>query len=361
MLRPLLVGILAGAALAQEPADLVLLVGHAIPVSAPRAPDQAIVVRGGRIEAVLPRVEAPPARVVREFPHAYAFPGLIDAATGLGLLSEAPAGARALAPAQRVSDGLDLARRELAEARQAGLVAAAVLPSPAYAVGGLGALLGWRAGGSAVILDPERLIHMSLEEARYDAGIAPTTAEGALPGILQAISRPEAAARPLWVRFGQPGERELAHEIAARAPERTVFVAPPAAFPRGRLESRPRGIVLTGVAPAMSGPDREAVRRLGALGVPLALSSEPPARPAAWLRVSAISLAGILGDPDRAAAAVTLVPARLLGLEAETGCLAPGRRADITLWTRDPLDPRARLIAVLAAGAWIVPPPESED
>lgn len=54
--------------------------------------------------------------------------------------------------------------------------------------------------------------------------------------------------------------------------------------------------------------------------------------------------------PDRALAALTTEPARLLGLEREVGTLEPGRRADFLIADGDPLSGTGRLLAVWVGG-----------
>lgn len=53
---------------------------------------------------------------------------------------------------------------------------------------------------------------------------------------------------------------------------------------------------------------------------------------------------------DAALRAVTAVPAEALGLKDEVGSLAKGRRADLLVFTGDPLDPTSRLRAVILEG-----------
>ena len=50
---------------------------------------------------------------------------------------------------------------------------------------------------------------------------------------------------------------------------------------------------------------------------------------------------------EQASAAASANPARVLGLEASLGIIAPGRRADLVV-----LDDGLQVIAVIAAGAW---------
>jgi imidazolonepropionase-like amidohydrolase len=39
--------------------------------------------------------------------------------------------------------------------------------------------------------------------------------------------------------------------------------------------------------------------------------------------------------------AITIAPARLLGVDGRTGSLAAGKDADFVVWSHDPLDPAA--------------------
>jgi imidazolonepropionase-like amidohydrolase len=57
---------------------------------------------------------------------------------------------------------------------------------------------------------------------------------------------------------------------------------------------------------------------------------------------------------EAALAAVTLEPARALGLEARLGSLEPDKDANIVFWSADPLEPAARVQAVMLAGEFVV-------
>ncbi|GAB4156505.1 MAG: hypothetical protein Fur0037_24790 [Planctomycetota bacterium] len=48
--------------------------------------------------------------------------------------------------------------------------------------------------------------------------------------------------------------------------------------------------------------------------------------------------------------AVTILPARLLGIDARVGSLAPGKDADFVVWSTDPFDPTAVAEAVHVNG-----------
>src|SRR5690606_26693592 len=65
----------------------------------------------------------------------------------------------------------------------------------------------------------------------------------------------------------------------------------------------------------------------------------------------AAGIAAAHGLPDDAAlAAITHAPARIWGLDARIGTLAPGADADLVLWDGDPLEPASAPAAVFVAG-----------
>jgi hypothetical protein len=124
------------------------------------------------------------------------------------------------------------------------------------------------------------------------------------------------------------------------------------------------GVVLPPFAHSgRGGPDRafiawNAAARLHEAGIPLALSSHGAASPADRLdRQAGYAMRG--GLPfDAALAAVTLTPARMLGVEDRVGSIEPGKDADLVLWNGEPFETTSRVIGVLLDGRLIVDPRE---
>ncbi|MFO0637338.1 MAG: amidohydrolase family protein [Nannocystaceae bacterium] len=55
-------------------------------------------------------------------------------------------------------------------------------------------------------------------------------------------------------------------------------------------------------------------------------------------------------DPDRALAAITAVPARVLGMDAHYGTVAPGKVANLVIWRADPFELSSKPEAVWIRG-----------
>jgi imidazolonepropionase-like amidohydrolase len=88
--------------------------------------------------------------------------------------------------------------------------------------------------------------------------------------------------------------------------------------------------------------------RLAAAGVELAIITDHPVVPIHLLHVQAALAVREGLDPATALRALTLTPARVLGLDDRLGSLEPGKHATLCIWSGDPLDTRSRV-----ESAWI--------
>jgi imidazolonepropionase-like amidohydrolase len=88
--------------------------------------------------------------------------------------------------------------------------------------------------------------------------------------------------------------------------------------------------------------------RLAAAGVEIGIITDHPVVPIQLLHVQAALAVKEGLDPETALRAVTLTPARVLGVEDRLGSLVPGKAATLCVWSGDPLDVRSRVEA-----AWI--------
>lgn len=94
----------------------------------------------------------------------------------------------------------------------------------------------------------------------------------------------------------------------------------------------------------------EAARRFREAGVRFAIMTDHPVVPVEYLGLSAaLTVRGGL-DEESALAAVTIEPARILGLDDRIGSLEPGKEADLIILDRDPFDVRVRVERVYIGG-----------
>jgi imidazolonepropionase-like amidohydrolase len=90
--------------------------------------------------------------------------------------------------------------------------------------------------------------------------------------------------------------------------------------------------------------------RLAAAGVTIAITTDHPVVPIHFL-IHQATLAVKEGlDRDTALRAVTINPARIIGCADRIGSLAPGKDADVVIWSGDPLDVMSRAEVAYSSG-----------
>lgn len=90
--------------------------------------------------------------------------------------------------------------------------------------------------------------------------------------------------------------------------------------------------------------------KLAARGVDFAITTDHHQSPIQMLSVSAALAAHEGLDKDAALEAITLKPARLLGLGEHIGSLKAGKDADFQIWSGHPFDYKSRLLRVFVNG-----------
>jgi imidazolonepropionase-like amidohydrolase len=118
--------------------------------------------------------------------------------------------------------------------------------------------------------------------------------------------------------------------LADRIAERGVPVLiGPLLTSRSKVELRRRSIANPG--------------KLAAAGVEISIITDHPVVPINLLHVQAALAVKEGLDPEVALRAVTLHPARVLGIDDRVGSLAAGKSATLCVWSGDPLDVRSRV------------------
>jgi imidazolonepropionase-like amidohydrolase len=122
------------------------------------------------------------------------------------------------------------------------------------------------------------------------------------------------------------------------------------------LRAAKLGVILGPYAADQTRASLESLMRLSAAQVPAGFALDAPWRSAHDLRLSAARAMSVGAPRDAAWRALTSDAARLAGVGEALGELAPGREADLVLWSGDPLDLSSRVEAVYVDGAHAWPP-----
>jgi imidazolonepropionase-like amidohydrolase len=112
------------------------------------------------------------------------------------------------------------------------------------------------------------------------------------------------------------------------------------------------------IGPLIVGRSKVEVRRrtmrnpgiMARAGVRIALTTDHPVVPIDYLVHQATFAVKEGLDTETALRAITLNPARIMGLDDRVGALRPGLDADLVLWSGDPLDVMSRAVRVFIAG-----------
>jgi len=379
-----LAGLLA-AALAVTPASaqaIAIRGGKVFPVSGPPIDNGTVVIENGKIVAVGASVRVPAGATVIDAKGKWVTPGLVNAATQLGLVEIGAVaesndgrarGERAVAAAFRAWDALNPASALWAPATNEGITSVAVLP------GG-----GFVAGQAAVA---DTALSASGGMVRREA-------------VAMVVNLHSPAAAETGARAEQMARlREVLTDARVYATRKEAFESGNTrALATGRANLEALAPVVNGTMPLLVGVERasdiEAVLglardlqlkvailggaeawlvadKLAAANVPVltgALDNIPTSfaalgarqENAALLRKAGVRVAIIAGEGetfnvrnvrqhagnavayglpwDEALRAITLTPAEVFGVDGSIGTLQPGRDANIVVWDGDPLE-----------------------
>ncbi|HEY3559073.1 MAG TPA: amidohydrolase [Kribbella sp.] len=356
--------------------------GTVVPIDGPAIPGGTVLIDDGRIVDVGAQVAVPDQATVVDARGRWVLPGLVDAHTHMGTLEEGEGWAgddhdeatTPITPQLRALDAVNPADEGFRDAIGGGVLAVGINPGSCNPIAG--ETVAVRCTGRTVddmVLRSPAGMKSALGEnpKRYhgDAGRLPSTRMGIAAVIRQALAEAreyherrttvdlgkEALGRVLrreipWrqhchraddirtaVRLSEEFGYDLvidhgteAHLVADLLAERNIPVLlGPLIVGRGKVELRNRAF-------------RNA-RLLAEAGVELSLVTDHPVIPANLLIVQAAYAVREGLDRDLALRAVTLNPAKVLGIADRIGSLAPGKDADVCLWSGDPLDPMQRV------------------
>ena len=381
----------------------VLKGARVLPVGQPPIENGVVVVAGGRIQLV-GKADAilPQGATVIDCSGKVITPGFVDAATTIGLAArDLNESSSEVTPQLRVLDALDPADKGFRRARRAGTTTVHTAPGNRNVIGGLGAVLKTQGATIAEMLLKDRSslrVTLGAEPSQGNMAIRggspdsiyfrrPTTRMGVVWSLRKAfydalawrekktipgpdgkppvvVDNPamqtllEAVDKKLPVRTTARAEQDIrtALRIAGEFGYETMLEEPVEAWRVVDLIAQSKTKVLFG-APSLrtSGSARMdgADGRDGTL-MSLAKASIPFAITTAGgsddlLREALFAVRAGLSE-QQALAAITLVPAQILGVQDRVGSLAAGKDADLVVLTGDPFDPTTKIETVYLNG-----------
>jgi len=329
-------------------------------------------------------------------------PGLVDASVRIHGDMRSVEQSNEISPATRVASGLDPFAIEWDRQLRSGVTTVLVNPPDFDVIGGLGVVL--KTGGPESI--PERTVRadavlrgamgsqpsagnhpaygrptdfysrrpttrMGVEwewrKAFYDAGASRRDPARAFAGsdvVIRALTGDLPLAIQAWttqdIRTAVFLKEELERELDGRP--RMIIDAAAEAWKEPELLVRSKVAVVLPPFPANGRTGEGAfmawnvARLLHDRGVPIALSSHGlPGIEDRLPMQAAYAMRG--GLPfDVALEAVTIAPARMLGVEDRVGSIEVGKDADLVLWNGPPFEPQSRVVGVVLDGELRVDP-----
>lgn len=372
--------------------------GYVVPVEGKPLDGGTVLVRDGRIEAVGAKVRVPRGAQVVDATGRWVLPGFVEAHAHMGVHEEAegwagqdtnemtdPNGAR-----MRALDAINPADEGFRDALSGGVTTAVVKPGSGNPIGGQTvALKCWgRIVDEMLIRHPVSVKSALGENPKRvygDQKKLPSTRQGVAAVIRDAFSRAQdyRAKRDAAAKKSEPFDRDPSCEVLVRVLDgelpwsqhshraddiaTAIRLADEFGY-RLIVNHATEGHLLADVladkgidvviGPLFTTRSKVELRQrhlrnpglLARAGVRVAITTDHPVVPINFL-VHQATLAVKEGmDSGEALRALTINPARIMGLDDRVGSLEPGKDADVVIWSGDPLDVMSRALRVLIGG-----------
>ncbi|HOC18893.1 MAG TPA: amidohydrolase family protein [Vicinamibacterales bacterium] len=385
---------------AAQPQVTAIRGGRVVPVNGPAIENGTVIIADGKITAVGAKAAVPKGASVIDAKGGWVLPGLVDAHTSIGLAGERRDGppdelSDANTPQLLVLDGFNPYDRGVRRLVMAGITTALVTPGRANVIAGQPAVVRLAPGS------PDGVALLSPAGLKFSLGEGPKKAFGEksrLPGTRMGAAFVVRKALLDAAEYSRKWKEHEAGGAKAPAPARDLALEPLARLLDGRLTafietyraddiitalrlvdefklkavlmgctegSRVAGEIARRKIPVIVGPmgvgpkrveteevGLENAARLAQAGVVVAIDSEDEmgiGAPEELPLAAALAVKGGLA-PDVALRGITLTAAQLIGVGDRVGSLEPGKDADLTIFTGDPLYYRSRVRTVIAAG-----------
>ncbi|ACV07899.1 amidohydrolase [Jonesia denitrificans] len=379
--------------------DIAIIHGKVVPITGPDIDNGTVLISDGKIVAVGTDITIPDNTTIIDARGQWVLPGLVEAHGHIGIQEEAngPAGndtnemTRPTTPGVRAIDAVNIEDEGFRDALAGGVTAAVIKPGSGNVIGGLSvALKTW--GGRTIdeqVIAPEVSVKSALGEnpKRVYGGKdkMPSTRLGVAFVLREAFVKAQnyRAKRDAAAMKDEPFDRDLDLEVLVRVLEgelvwdqhthrhddivTAIRLAEEFGYRlvvnHGTEGGKIADVLAEKDIPVIFGPiitsrskvelrDRS-VRQfadMAAAGVRLAITTDHPVVPINLL-ITQGSMAVREGAPRQTVLeAMTINPARFLGLDDRIGSLEPGKDADVVVWSGDPLDVHQRVEHVVIDG-----------
>lgn len=376
----------------EQPHPIAIVNARLVPIDGPVVEDGAIVLRDGRIEALgsTEEVTVPEDAEVVDAAGGWVLPGLIDAHVHLGVWEEGEGWAGQdtnemtdpVMAAARALDGINPREQGFDDALMGGITTVNVNPGSGNPIGGQAVALKTygRYVDEMILRDPSGVKAALGENPKRVYGEQKKTPSTRL-GVALVLRRAFAAARSYQARLaaaeGKPVDTDLVSETLVKVLEREIpwrqhchraddiatalrladefgyrlvldhgtesylladllaekevpVLYGPLIVSRSKVEVRDRSLAAPGI--------------LDRAGVEVSIITDHPVVPIEYLITQAALAVREGMERESALRAVTINPARVLGVEDRVGSLAVGKDADVVLWSGDPLDLQSRVL-----------------
>lgn len=306
-----------------------------------------LVVRDGKIAAV-GATEAPAGAVVLDYPGATLCAGFIDPITALGSEGQLSETARAATPAARAAETLRADHSSFRAAAQGGLTTVGLSPSSENVIGGRMALVQTQGDSARAHLIGEGPLRMTLTSSALLYDRPPTSRMGAMALLRELLADGSLAATgPVLIEARTADEIRMALSLKLAAEQGRILLASGEVQElAGELAAAKVGVILGPFGVGSATRELRAAAVLEAASVRVAFTGD--GRPGTLRLTAALAVREGL-SADAALAAITEVPAQLLGIQ-DRGALAVGKRADFVVFQGHPLDLSARIEQVFVGG-----------
>lgn len=323
---------------------------HVVLPDGSTAEGQTVLVQDGRILGVGADLELPSGARRWKLDGVLA-PGFVDAFSAYGTDAPAQEDSRALTPMLRAYDAVDLGNKAWADLCAAGITSAHILPQPNNIQAGWGALVASGGDDRMLIGRTRQVISLVLSRVG-DSAFGPSSLAGAIEIFDGADTArvPGVADRGVLAHVDDASAiRSIRKALGKEVDTRWMMWGDPASY-GGELKGQLAGMPIPGVG-AWTPRGLETLKRLHKAGVKIVFGTWSPngARKPGDLRRAAATMSRLTGDPKAAMASITSHAADFLGSD-QVGAIEKGRRADLVLWSAHPLDPSAKIRAVLING-----------